>query len=650
MTISEQDLIDAYSKRLAARQATLFVGAGLSMASGFVDWKGLLAGPARQIGVKLAAIPDLTELAEYYAQEVSRESLIQTVVDTLAREAELTENHQIIAGLPVHEIWTTNYDDLLERAFKMAGGTVEVRRRDNDFLVGRPDASVYIHKMHGDLEDRQHIVITRSDYERYGKNCLLMQTSFLKALADTTFLFLGVGFADPNFLNIMGSLFSHMDGKLRPHYAIMLRPKPKDHRRFDLFVRNLRRYGIQTVIADAPQDVTRILRAISAEIPVPSEVLIGQRVRNQFIVKNLGLLSALPAEKQNTIRFCSVFSAFAISRDPDYVAHEPDKSPEHMDAIMRERQLLEFLVNERKAPLRLLLCPPKRFCPEHEVRYRTILQWLKDNEHRKNVEVRCATLDFFTNLLIIENYFCIAANYSQTYGYDENRLYRDRSEIERRIREFDSRYENADLARSTTEAVNYYESTLSEYLARKAKQWTRSRTEVRYSWGGFQVVTDSASAEDRGDLTYTYLQHPGSVLVVPVLRNGNLLLVEQYRYLTGDRSIEFPAGRVEVDEARVDTAQRELREETAHRSDKWRPLGEFYASNSVTNEVVEVFLATEVEPCDRALDARADGPVEIDSVREYSIDDLRGMITSGVIKDGPTIAALQYLTEQLLAR
>lgn len=156
---------------------------------------------------------------------------------------EYTENHRLIAHLPASEIWTTNYDDLLERAFKDAGKTYHVKRQDANLFMSRPDAAVDIYKMHGDFDSPpDQIVITLTDYDQYDQRYPVMASKFFNVLADTTLLFLGFGFSDPNFRRIMGSLASRSGGNSRPHYAVMLALTPADAheaRRFELFLDTL---------------------------------------------------------------------------------------------------------------------------------------------------------------------------------------------------------------------------------------------------------------------------------------------------------------------------------------------------------------------------------------------------------------------------
>src|SRR5947207_12772211 len=75
--------------------------------------------------------------------------------------------------------------------------------------------------------------------------------------------------------------------------------------------------------------------------------------------------------------------------------------------------------------------------------------------------------------------------------------------------------------------------------------------------------------------TREYIVHPGAVLIVPVLPDGRLVMMRQYRYPVDRIMIEFPAGKLDPGEASLATAQRELREEAGYTPTRWQPFGLF---------------------------------------------------------------------------
>ena len=79
-----------------------------------------------------------------------------------------------------------------------------------------------------------------------------------------------------------------------------------------------------------------------------------------------------------------------------------------------------------------------------------------------------------------------------------------------------------------------------------------------------QVHRDRVQLPDGREATREYVRHPGAAIILPVLDDGRLLMVRQYRYPVGAETLEFPAGMIDPGEPSLETARRELLEETGH--------------------------------------------------------------------------------------
>ena len=110
------------------------------------------------------------------------------------------------------------------------------------------------------------------------------------------------------------------------------------------------------------------------------------------------------------------------------------------------------------------------------------------------------------------------------------------------------------------------------------------------------------------------VDHSGAVGVVPVLEDGRLLLVRQYRHATGDWLLEIPAGRREQGEEPLHAAQRELEEETGHRARTWQRLRSFYPAPGFCSERMDLFLARDLDEVSGG-GAAADDDEELEVVR-----------------------------------
>lgn len=110
------------------------------------------------------------------------------------------------------------------------------------------------------------------------------------------------------------------------------------------------------------------------------------------------------------------------------------------------------------------------------------------------------------------------------------------------------------------------------------------------------------------------VDHPGAVGIAPLLADGRLLLVRQYRHATGDWLLEIPAGRREPGEEPIHAARRELEEETGHRAHAWRALRSFFPAPGFCSERIDLFLAQDLEEIPGG-GAAADDDEELELVR-----------------------------------
>lgn len=134
------------------------------------------------------------------------------------------------------------------------------------------------------------------------------------------------------------------------------------------------------------------------------------------------------------------------------------------------------------------------------------------------------------------------------------------------------------------------------------------------------------------------LEHSGSVAVVPLLDDGRMVLIRQFRLAAGGTIWEIPAGHIERGEAPEHCARRELEEETGYRAGKIEPLFEAYLSPGSSTELMRFFLATGLE-----LGPRRPEADEIIAVRPMETLEVDRMLSANEIRDAKTIAALAYL-------
>jgi ADP-ribose pyrophosphatase len=157
------------------------------------------------------------------------------------------------------------------------------------------------------------------------------------------------------------------------------------------------------------------------------------------------------------------------------------------------------------------------------------------------------------------------------------------------------------------------------------------------------VHRDRIRMPDGRESVREWIDHPGAVVVVAVLDNGKLLFERQFRYPLRRVLLELPAGKIDAGEHILDTARRELREETGYKAKQWRHLGTMHPCIGYSNERIEIFLAQGLSYVGHELD---DG--EILEVIEMGIHDAMLSVRDGDITDGKTVTALLW-AEKILS-
>lgn len=175
------------------------------------------------------------------------------------------------------------------------------------------------------------------------------------------------------------------------------------------------------------------------------------------------------------------------------------------------------------------------------------------------------------------------------------------------------------------------------------KSWKTLKSEIfkKTPWTTFRQNEFEMSNGKRG--MYYFVDSKGSSFIVPVTSTGKIVLTEQYRYLIDEASIEFPGGGVVEGEDYIETAKKELEEETGYRAEKFTYVGEFIPMNGVTNEICKVYLAEGLKKGEAMHEETEDGM----RIFEVSIEEFEQMIKDNSVKDGMTLASWQ-LTKKYL--
>ncbi|NNJ31211.1 NUDIX hydrolase [Lacrimispora defluvii] len=160
---------------------------------------------------------------------------------------------------------------------------------------------------------------------------------------------------------------------------------------------------------------------------------------------------------------------------------------------------------------------------------------------------------------------------------------------------------------------------------------------LKYQGSILKIYQDTVDAN--GHLAHwDFIHHNGAAAVVPVTKDGTILMVRQYRNALDRYTLEVPAGALNFpEEPKIDCAHRELEEETGYKTEKEKLEFLIRVNTTVAfcDEVIDIFVARDLEPSIQNLDED-----EYIEVEEWTVKDLEEKIYLGEITDGKTIAAI----------
>lgn len=263
------DFINDFVKALKDENAVVFAGAGLSVASGYFDWKRLLAPIANKLNLDINDEYDLTLLAQFFIDNKGgRGELNQILAEEFSKAGiQNTENHKILARLPIGIYWTTNYDSLIEDSIKAAGKTPDVKRTQDDLSINLPRREAIVYKMHGDITDISRVVLTKHDYEDYYKTRELFSNAFKADFVSRTMLFIGFSFSDPNLDYLISRIRTIQGQNKKPdYYFIKEETDGKKLNRQKIRAKTLEQYGLRPLWIKEYSEITEVLKEIERRL------------------------------------------------------------------------------------------------------------------------------------------------------------------------------------------------------------------------------------------------------------------------------------------------------------------------------------------------------------------------------------------------
>lgn len=168
------------------------------------------------------------------------------------------------------------------------------------------------------------------------------------------------------------------------------------------------------------------------------------------------------------------------------------------------------------------------------------------------------------------------------------------------------------------------------------EEFKRLKRELKYEGTLVNMYSDTIAIPNGNIAHWDFIHHDGAAAVVPVRKDGKILMVRQYRNALDRATLEIPAGKVDrPDEPKIQCAYRELEEETGYRCDQLEYLISLNTTVALCDELIEVYVAQNLVPSHQHLDED-----EYVDVEAYDLEELCRMIFAGELRDGKTVAAI----------
>jgi len=167
---------------------------------------------------------------------------------------------------------------------------------------------------------------------------------------------------------------------------------------------------------------------------------------------------------------------------------------------------------------------------------------------------------------------------------------------------------------------------------------TRIDGGLAYDGSFLKVQRDTIALPDGSHTKREYILHPGAVVILPLLDDGTVVMERQFRYPLHDVFIEFPAGKIDPGEDPLNSAKRELEEETGYTASEWQFVSTIHNAIAYSDEHLDLYLA-------RGLKA---GPAKLDEGEfletfTATIDELLQWVREGKITDVKTVIGIFWL-------
>ena len=216
----EKTTLSALKEALINDKLCAYIGSGFSAPCNLPNWKSLIEPLAISLNLDINKEKEYMQVAQFFVNKTGRSALNKIIEHSFDVDiTKISKNHILLAKLRLPEIWTTNYDNALEKTYEELNINYDLKLKENDLAFGihkKPQ----IFKIHGSFNFPEECIVTQSDYEDYYDNKKYFIEALKVSLIQKLFLFIGFSFRDPDIRFVLAEL-RRANIKRRKHYWIV---------------------------------------------------------------------------------------------------------------------------------------------------------------------------------------------------------------------------------------------------------------------------------------------------------------------------------------------------------------------------------------------------------------------------------------------
>lgn len=362
--MDEHTFLSRFAPQLREGNAAVMCGAGVSVPSNLPDWKELLEEARTELGLN-DDFENLSLLATYYVSTVDggRARLTKMIKTRLAEERyEPNAVHRALWGLPVPYLWSLNFDNLLEAAYKEKTGRLPRVIQSDEQMQGTlaRGADSALVKIHGGVDQLDEsggrsLVITRDDFDDYLMNYPRTWSRLLADFYTKSLLFVGISFADPNMQTMLRLVRQADKNVTQQHYAVVRAPgpaaTPESHALHELQLADLRRGGVEPVELDDYGALPALLDRAAVLARPPVVMVSGSMPEggpHDTFLEALGTLLASAPQRLSVVHGGSESIQILPTRFAEHLERMGRYQDNEIVQVRRSEPVLEATVTQRR--------------------------------------------------------------------------------------------------------------------------------------------------------------------------------------------------------------------------------------------------------------------------------------------------------------